>query len=159
MRRRTGLNADKTRRQLLEECQDVATPESAAYDHLPLRVDAVDLKNRLCNVETDDLESAEFAVVINLLLTRVPGETRQHYLLYQLPCLFFRGFLEFRYHREIRGHAQKTRKIWGFCPQSSAEKQALSRILTFMVNSGYNRGTPRFFALEFSSLSVKRAQK
>jgi len=56
MRRRAGLNADKARRQLLEEWQDMATLELAAYDYLPLGVEAVDLKNRLCNVETDDLD-------------------------------------------------------------------------------------------------------
>lgn len=38
MRRRAGLNADKARRQLLEEWQDMATLELAAYDYLPFRV-------------------------------------------------------------------------------------------------------------------------
>jgi hypothetical protein len=73
------------------------------------------------------LESAQLSVVINPLLTRVHCGTRQHRPFYQPPCRFFRGFLEFRYHREIRGHPQKTRKILGFCRQGSAEKQALSR--------------------------------
>jgi hypothetical protein len=35
MRRCTGPNADKARRQLLEEWQDMATLELAAYDYLP----------------------------------------------------------------------------------------------------------------------------
>jgi hypothetical protein len=45
MRRGTGLETDNTRRQLLEECQDMATLELAACDYLPFRVDAVNLKN------------------------------------------------------------------------------------------------------------------
>ena len=49
------------------------------------------------------LESAEFSVVVNLLLTGVLGGTRQHHPFYQFPCRFLRGFLEIRYHREIRG--------------------------------------------------------
>jgi hypothetical protein len=42
--KRTGLNVDKARRLLLEEWQDMATLELAAYAYLPIRVDAVDLK-------------------------------------------------------------------------------------------------------------------
>jgi hypothetical protein len=43
-RRRTGLNADKAGRLLLKEWQDMATFELAAYDYLPFRADAMDLK-------------------------------------------------------------------------------------------------------------------
>jgi hypothetical protein len=53
MRRRTGLNADKARRLLLKEWQDMAALHLAVQYYLLLRVDAVDLKNRLCNVECD----------------------------------------------------------------------------------------------------------
>src|SRR5476649_2317196 len=53
MRRRAGLNAHQTRRQLLEERQDITTLQLAADDHLAYRIDAVNLKNRLGNVETD----------------------------------------------------------------------------------------------------------
>jgi hypothetical protein len=35
MGRGTGLNADETRRQLLEERQDIATLQLAAYDDFP----------------------------------------------------------------------------------------------------------------------------
>ena len=48
-----GLNTNEARRQLLEERQDIAALQLAADDHLAFRVDAVDLKNRLCNIETD----------------------------------------------------------------------------------------------------------
>src|SRR6266478_2325636 len=53
MRRCTGLNAYKARRQLLEECQDITSLQLAADDHLAYRVDAVNLKNRLRDVQTD----------------------------------------------------------------------------------------------------------
>jgi len=39
--------------QLLERCQHVAPLELAAKGHFTLRVDAVDLKDRLRNIETD----------------------------------------------------------------------------------------------------------
>jgi hypothetical protein len=61
-----------------------------------------------------DLESAEFSVVTNLLLTRVLGGTRQHHPFYQFPCRFFRGFLEFQYHREIRGQPKRPVKYEDF---------------------------------------------
>src|SRR4029077_20735010 len=48
-----GLNADQAWRQLLEECQDITSLQLAADHHLACRVNAVDLKNRLRDVETD----------------------------------------------------------------------------------------------------------
>jgi hypothetical protein len=53
MRRRAGLNTNDAQRQLLEEPQNVAALQLAADDHMPCRVDAMDLKNRFCDVETD----------------------------------------------------------------------------------------------------------
>src|SRR5215475_11833201 len=53
VRRGASLDADQTSRQLLEERQDVAPLQLTADDNLALRVDAVGLKNRLCDVETD----------------------------------------------------------------------------------------------------------
>jgi hypothetical protein len=53
MRRCAGLNADEAWRQLLEECQDITSLQLAADDHLAFRVDAVVLKNRLRDVQTD----------------------------------------------------------------------------------------------------------
>src|SRR5262245_33267799 len=53
MRRGAGLDADEARRQLLKERQDVTALELAANDHIACRIDAVDLENRFCNVETD----------------------------------------------------------------------------------------------------------
>src|SRR6266700_2716460 len=43
----------ETRRQLLEESSDVTPLQLSPDDHLPFRVDAIDLKNRLCDVETN----------------------------------------------------------------------------------------------------------
>jgi hypothetical protein len=40
-------------RKFLEECQNVATLQLTADYHLALRINAVDLKNRLGDVETD----------------------------------------------------------------------------------------------------------
>jgi len=53
MRRCTGLNTHDTRRQLLEERQDMPALQLTADNHIASRVDAVDLKNRLREVETD----------------------------------------------------------------------------------------------------------
>jgi hypothetical protein len=53
MRRCAGLNAYEAWRQLLEERQDIASLQLAADDHVAYRVNTVDLKNRLSDVETD----------------------------------------------------------------------------------------------------------
>jgi hypothetical protein len=47
------LNAYEAWRQLLEERQDIASLQLAADDHVAYRVNTVDLKNRLSDVETD----------------------------------------------------------------------------------------------------------
>src|SRR5208282_1646493 len=53
MRRAAGLDTDQAPRQLLEECQDVATLQLASNDHMATSINAVDLKYRFGNVETD----------------------------------------------------------------------------------------------------------
>src|SRR5215471_19027465 len=53
MRRSAGFHADETRRQLLKEWQNVAALESTANDYITRRVNSVDLKNRLSDIETD----------------------------------------------------------------------------------------------------------
>src|SRR6188508_3362138 len=53
MRRGAGLDPNQARRQLLEECQHIAALQLTANEHVAFRVDAVDRKHRLCNVETD----------------------------------------------------------------------------------------------------------
>jgi hypothetical protein len=53
MRGSASLDTHKARRQLLEERQDMAALQLTADEHLALRVDAVHLKNRLGDVETD----------------------------------------------------------------------------------------------------------
>src|SRR5258706_13812364 len=53
VRRGAGFDTDQTGRQLLEERQDVAALQLAANDHLAASVDAVNLENRLGDVETD----------------------------------------------------------------------------------------------------------
>jgi hypothetical protein len=72
------------------------------------------------------LESAEFSVVSNLLLTRVTGGIRQQTAVLPTSRRFSRGFLEFRNHREIRGYPRKPTKYRDFRPRGSAEKEALS---------------------------------
>src|SRR5258706_4381191 len=72
MRRRTGFNAYQARGQLLEERQHVASLQLAADDHLAHRVDAVNLKNRLGNVETDrrnPLHGAILQIVVTTAAT------------------------------------------------------------------------------------------
>src|SRR5262249_58532599 len=53
MRRRAGLYANETWRQLLKECQNVAAFELTANDHIAVRIDAMNLENGLCDVEPD----------------------------------------------------------------------------------------------------------
>src|ERR1700688_3539590 len=53
MRRGASFDTDQARRQLLEECQHVAPLELTTEGDIALRIDAVNLKNRLRDVETD----------------------------------------------------------------------------------------------------------
>src|SRR5215468_11940372 len=53
MRRSAGFDADKARRQLLKEWYNVPALELTANDYISRRVNAVDLKNRFGDVETD----------------------------------------------------------------------------------------------------------
>jgi hypothetical protein len=53
MRRGAGLDTDQARWQLHEEGQHVAALELSAENHIALRIDTVDLKNRLRDVETN----------------------------------------------------------------------------------------------------------
>src|ERR1035437_7197437 len=53
VRRGAGLYANQARRQLLEERQDIATLQLAADDHLAGGINAVNLKDRLGDIETD----------------------------------------------------------------------------------------------------------
>ena len=55
-RRKAGadsFDADQAWRQLLEECQQVAALQLASDDHLASGINAVDLKDRFRNIETD----------------------------------------------------------------------------------------------------------
>jgi hypothetical protein len=53
MRRGAGFNSNQARGQLLEERQNVATLELTTEDDIALRIDAMNLKNRLRDVETN----------------------------------------------------------------------------------------------------------
>ena len=53
MRGGAGLDPNQAWRQLLEERQDMAALQLTADEHIAFRVDAVRLKYRLGNVETD----------------------------------------------------------------------------------------------------------
>src|ERR1700691_3695998 len=53
MRRGAGFDADQARWQLLKECQHVAPLELTADDDIARSIDAVTLKDRLRDVETE----------------------------------------------------------------------------------------------------------
>ncbi len=53
MRRRTGLYADQTWRQLVEKGNDLTAPQLPADHRLTLSVNAVYLKDVLRNIQTD----------------------------------------------------------------------------------------------------------
>src|SRR5262249_55230276 len=53
MRRSAGFHADEARRQLLKEWQNVPALELTANDYITCRVNCVDLKNRLSDIETN----------------------------------------------------------------------------------------------------------
>src|SRR5262249_15912709 len=53
MRRSAGLDPHKTPRQLLEESNDVPTLQLAPEHPISIPVQAMNLNNRLCDVETD----------------------------------------------------------------------------------------------------------
>src|SRR5215472_15375508 len=53
MRRSAGFDANEARRQLLKEWQNVPALELAANDYITCRVNSVDLKNGLGDVETN----------------------------------------------------------------------------------------------------------
>src|SRR6266496_814429 len=81
MRRCAGLDADKARRQLLEEGNDVTSLQLAPDDHIAFGVNAMDLKNRLCEPLHRCLLPEAAAVsrwyrglrVISLLVARARG--------------------------------------------------------------------------------------
>src|SRR3979409_584759 len=52
MRCGAGLDANEAGRKLLEEWKNLSPPQLSAKNHHAFRVDAVDLKNRLGDVET-----------------------------------------------------------------------------------------------------------
>src|SRR5215470_2465538 len=53
MGRGASFDADQARRQLLEEGQNVPTLQLTTNDHCALRINAMNLKDRLRDVETD----------------------------------------------------------------------------------------------------------
>src|SRR5262249_24039044 len=53
MRRSTGLDANEERRQLLKEGQHVPALQLTTKDHLTIRVNTMNLKDRLRDIETD----------------------------------------------------------------------------------------------------------
>src|SRR5262249_17669826 len=53
MRRSAGFDADNARRQLLKEWYNIPAFELTTNDYITCRVNSVDLKNRLGDIETD----------------------------------------------------------------------------------------------------------
>ena len=57
MRSRTGLDADDAPRQLAKEGQDLRTPQLPMDDHRAGRINPVNLKNRLGDIQTNRCNS------------------------------------------------------------------------------------------------------
>jgi len=53
MRRRTGLDTNQAWRHLLKERQNIAPLQLATEDDIALRIDTMNLKDRLRDIETD----------------------------------------------------------------------------------------------------------
>ena len=53
VRCRTGLDTNKTKLQLLKKSQHIASLQLPPDDQLPIAINAMDLKNRLRDIETD----------------------------------------------------------------------------------------------------------
>jgi hypothetical protein len=53
VRRGAGFDTDQTRRQFLKERQNVATLQLTADDHLASSINAMNLEDRLGDIETD----------------------------------------------------------------------------------------------------------
>src|SRR5580704_19610728 len=53
MRRSAGFDTDQARWQLLKEHQHVASPELPTNDYIALRIDAMNLKDRFRDIETE----------------------------------------------------------------------------------------------------------
>jgi hypothetical protein len=67
MRRSAGFDADEARRQLLKKWQNVSALDLATNNYITRRVNAVDLKNRLGDIETDGRDR------LHLWLLRIVG--------------------------------------------------------------------------------------
>src|SRR5215813_9051227 len=89
MRRGTGLHADDAGWQPLKERQNMPALQLTADDHLSRRVDAVDLKHRFSNVETDrrdrlhawlPITATAPAAIASMALTCRWGSRPQHQL-------------------------------------------------------------------------------
>src|SRR5262245_62053122 len=81
MRRSAGLDPDQARRKLLEERQNVAPSQLTADNHPAFNINAMDLKHRLGDVETNSRNRLHVGSSENVGLhnthfhgTRVPGE-------------------------------------------------------------------------------------
>src|SRR5262249_16740913 len=74
MRCRAGLHTDKARRHLRKESQHIAPFQFAANDHLAISINAMHLKNRLRNIETDCLNCLH-----DWLLSIVGGLNSTHF--------------------------------------------------------------------------------
>ena len=65
MRRAARLHADKARRELGEEGEDLGPAQRPAHDHLALIVDAVDLEHVLRQIEADGANHVSWTVPVD----------------------------------------------------------------------------------------------
>src|SRR5262245_41260381 len=117
MRRSAGFDADKARRQLLKEWYNVPALELTANDYITCRVNSVDLKNRLRDIETDCRDR------LHVWLLRIVGASTAPTSM-ALPCRW----------RSRPQHQKRT-----CAPQQTAAQQAPRSSLDHLVGVGEQR--------------------
>src|SRR6266404_2429621 len=108
MRRSAGFDADEARRQPLKEWQNVPALELTANDYITCRVNSVDLKNRLGDIETNCRDR------LHVWLLRIVGALTAPTSM-ALPCRW----------RSRPQHQERTLVAWIQSP--IAEGRAISR--------------------------------
>src|SRR5215468_10543623 len=103
MRRSAGFDADKARRQLLKEWCNVPALELTANDYITCRVNSVDLKNRLRDIETDCRDR------LHVWLLRIVGASTAPTSM-ALPCRW----------RSRPQHQKRTFALQHPCPQRNS---------------------------------------
>src|SRR5215813_7638922 len=99
MRRSAGFDANEARRQLLKEWQNVSALELTTNDYITCRVNSVDLKKRLSNIETDGRDR------LHVWLLRIVGASTAPTSM-ALPCRCVSPFRGRKFQERAQGAAQ-----------------------------------------------------